>query len=153
VKNLIAVAIITLAIGLLPAHSAYAMESIQTQPSSDGNFEASLIGVKIRDEILTLKVMLKNVGSKKKGISIEFAEVYYTDVKDKKKYFVLKDSEGIYIAGPQYGKSGGGYFKSYIKAGSQAIVWIKMPAPPATTETIDLFLPGFLPLEEVAITR
>jgi len=151
--KIILTTIMALAIGTLFSPSGYAMETIQTQPSSDGKFEATLSSVKIKRDVLTIRVIVKNVSAKKAGIEIAFKDAYFTDVEDKKKYFVLKDSEGQYIAGPKRAASYGGYFGGSIDPDGQKIVWMKFPAPPETTTTVDIFVPGILPFEEIQITR
>jgi hypothetical protein len=145
--------IMALVIGSLFSLPGYAQEAIQTQPSSDGNFEASLIGAKVKREVLTVKIKLKNIASKSNKMECTYKSVYYTDIKNKKKYFALKDSEGKYIAGPQDRGSNGGKVERYIDSGAQTIIWIKFPAPPETTDTIDIIIPGILPFEEIEIKR
>lgn len=152
-RKMISALIMTLVIGALFSLSGYAMEAIQTQPSSDGNFEASLTSVKIKRDVLTIRVMVKNVSANKAEMQCNYKEVYYTDVEDKKKYFVLKDSEGQYIAGPKRGGAYGGYFGGDIDPDGQKIMWMKFPAPPETTTTVDIFVPGILPFEEIQLTR
>ncbi|MEA3543701.1 MAG: hypothetical protein U9R69_00610 [Thermodesulfobacteriota bacterium] len=149
-KKTISTMVMALAIGVLLSFSSYAMESMQTQPSSDGKLEASLLSAKVRREVLTIKIMLKNISPNKVYTSFNYDAVYYSDIDDKKKYFVLKDSEGQYIAGPidKYRS-----FRHDIQTDGQMIVWVKFPAPPETTETIDVFIPMILPFEEIEITR
>lgn len=152
-KKMVSATIMALVIGILFSLSGYAMDPIQMQPSSDGNFDASLTSVKVRNEVLTVRIRLKNIASKSKKIQLFYKDVYYTDIKDKKKYFALKDSEGKYIAGPQDRGAQGGKVERYIDADGQIIMWIKFPAPPETTETIDIFVPGILPFEEIEIKK
>ncbi len=143
--------ITALAMVVMLSFSVYAMEDIQTQPSSDGVFEASLFGVKIRGEVLTVKIRVKNISGGSAKLQFYYKDAYYADIKGKKKYFALKDSEGKYIAGPQDRSSDGGKVERYIKNDGQGIFWIKFPAPPETTETVDIIIPGILPFEEIAV--
>jgi hypothetical protein len=135
------------------ATGAYALKAIQIQTSSDGNIEASLIEVKEKRGVLTVKVVLKNISKEWIEPELRFAEAYYADVDDGKKYFPLKDSEGKFIAGHLSYDWGGGTFKEKIGPDQSKIIWIKFPAPPETTETIDIFIPKLLPFEEVIIMR
>lgn len=80
---------------------------------------------------------------------IDFRDVYYADIEDKKKYFALKDAGGQFIAGPKYDDGDGGRFWYKIPAGKMKILWVKFPAPPDKTAAIDFFLPTILPFEEV----
>ncbi len=130
-----------------------AADPIQVQLSTDGNLEASLIGVKIRSEVLTVKVIIQNTSDRKVTCRFEFRQVYYTDLKERKKYFGLKDSKGAYIAGPKFDTAVGGRFWFKLQPGEKRIMWVKFPAPPPTTESIDLFIPGFLPFEDVPLGR
>lgn len=145
--------IMALVIGAVFSLPGYAQEAIQTQPSSDGNFEASLIGAKVRRKVLTVKIKVKNITTKNNKLECRYKSVYYTDIKNKKKYFALKDSEGKYIAGPLDRGSDGGKVERYIDSGGQGIIWIKFPAPPETTDTIDIVIPKILPFEEIEIKR
>lgn len=144
------VSAITIIIFTIPV---FAQEVIQVQPSTDGNFEASLFSVKIRKNVLTLMTKLKNVSDGRVSLRIDYRDVYYTDVDKEKKYFALKDADGQYIAGPKSDKSEGGRFWYKIPGGKTKIMWIKFPAPAPDTATIDIFLPTILPFEEVAIKK
>ena len=152
-KKSISVSILTLLCAILFPLTVCAMETIQTQPSSDGNFEASLFGVKVRGNVLTIKLKMKNVAAKSVKSHFYYNEVYFTDIKEKKKYFALKDSEGNYIAGPRDRDSNGGAVERYIGTDEQVIVWVKFPAPPETSDTIDIIVPGILPFEEIKLNR
>lgn len=138
---------------LVWASASWADNVIQTQMSTDGMFEASLIRAKVKGEVLTFQVIFKSISSKSAPCSFHFGDVYYTDTKEKKKYFGLKDTNGCFIAGPADNWISGGRFRSYIKPQGKRIFWTKFPAPPATTESIDLYIPGFLPFEDVKIAR
>jgi len=130
-----------------------AQKVIQTQPSSDGTIEASLIEAKVKRDVLTIKVALKNISQKTIEPEIRFEHIYYTDIEAKKKFFGLKDAAGHLIAGPAHYDWGGGTFKSRISPGERAIIWIKFPAPLETTTAIDIFIPGILPFEDIKILR
>ena len=135
------------------ATPVFGEEVIQVQPSSDGNVEASLFSAKVRKDVLTIKTKFKNVSDERASIRIDYRDVYYADVDKEKKYFALKDSEGQFIAGPKYDMKDGGRFWYKVPAGKTKILWIKFPAPAADTATIDIFLPTFLPFEEVAFQK
>ena len=135
------------------ATTAYAQNAIQIQPSTDGTIEASLIEAKVKRGVLTMKVALKNTSNEWIEPEIAFGKVYYTDVDANKKYFALKDSEGKFIAGPARHDWGGGTFKEKIGHNAKQILWIKFPAPPETTKTIDIFIPKILPFEDITIQR
>jgi len=135
------------------AITAYAQNAIQIQPSSDGNMEASLIEAKEKRGVLTVKVVLKNISKEWIEPELRFEKAYYADVDAQKKYFPLKDSEGKFIAGHLSHDWGGGTFKEKIGPNQSKIIWVKFPAPPPTTASIDIFIPLLLPFEDVIIMR
>ena len=138
---------------LLGAVSCWAVNAIQTQPATSGPFEADLIKASVRNNVLTIQVAFRCQGPPEDPIEFYFKDVYLTDLKNKKKYYPLKDSSGRYLAGPADSWLEGGAFKSYMRPGGRVIFWIKFPAPPADVQTIDIMVPGFLPFEDVPITR
>jgi len=138
---------------LFMAGVTYAQEAIQTQTSSDGKTEAAIIGAKVRKEILTIKIEIKNISDKNEKIKFRYANIYLTDLNQKKKYFILKDTEGQYIAGPKSDSNSGGRFWETLPVGDKRTVWLKFPAPPETTKNVDLFLPKILPFEDVPLKR
>ncbi|HPQ42740.1 MAG TPA: hypothetical protein PKZ42_00825 [Syntrophales bacterium] len=142
-----------MALILFAALSAYALEPIQTQPSTDGKMEASIIGAKVRSNVLTLKVDLKATSGNDVKVIFLYQDIYVTDLNEKKKYLALKDADGLYIAGPKHDNERGGRFWETIPTGEKRTVWIKFPAPPEVTEVVDVFIPGILPFEDVALTR
>jgi hypothetical protein len=135
------------------AAGAFAQKAIQIQPSSDGKIEASLIEAKEKRGVLTIKVVLKNISKEWIEPELRFEKAYYADIDAQKKYFPLKDSEGKFIAGHLSQDWGGGTFKEKIGPNQSKIIWIKFPAPPPTTTSIDIFIPLILPFEEVTIMR
>jgi hypothetical protein len=102
-------------------------------------------------DMLTIKFKYTNAGSAK----IEIARlgqyssdnvlehVYYIDTKSKKKYLVVKDSEG---------KAVGTNLKFFTLApGESKAAWGKFPEPPADVQKISVYLPGTPPFEDVPI--
>jgi len=153
-KQMISASIMTLLLGiLLTPLSGNAMEVIQIQPSSEGKFEASLTSAKIKRDVLTIQVIMKNVSAKRASMTLWYKAVYYIDVENKKKYFILKDSDGQYIAGPKKGSTHGGYFGGAIEPNEQKISWMKFPIPPESSSIVDIIVPGILPFEEIQLTR
>ena len=71
--------------------------------------------------------------------------VYYVDTKNKKKYLVIKDSEGHALA------SNMKYLE--LEAGASKAGWLKLPAPPSDVTAIAVYLPGAPPFEGVTIGR
>jgi len=130
---------------------------IQTQESDkwDG-LEIDLISLKVKNNVLTVKFKLRNVGSEAVEPAIYFKDCYIMDETNQKKYYPLKDSDGNYIAGPvKYSGSawGGGYFQFKIEPGKTKGMWIKFPEPPDNPETITIHISGFFPFEEIELSK
>ncbi len=128
-------------------------EVLDTQPSTDGALTASIIGLHVRKGVMTLKVAIKNESDKVVEPVIRFADVYVIDVQGKKKYFVLKDERGSYIAGPATWNWDGGTFKESLVPEAKRLLWMKFPAPSDDATEVDVYLPGFLPFEAVEIKK
>lgn len=74
----------------------------------------------------------------------QVSDMYYVDPKNKKKYPVIKDTEGKPLS------SNLDYFE--VPAGEAKAGWAKFPAPPADVTTISVYLPGAPPFENVPLT-
>ncbi len=128
---------------------------IQSQPSSDGNLELALTEVKQKNEVVTVKAVLKNISSASQKVVICYQDAYFIDPKENKKYMSLKDSEDASIAGPvdnaYYCKSG--RLDRELAPGQQAILWVKFPAPASGASDIDISFPNFMPFESAPIQK
>jgi hypothetical protein len=98
---------------------------------------------------LTAKVRFVNRGSADSKQDISWSEAYLLDANAGKKYEVLKDEKGSYIATLVQGW--GSKWWDTIEPGQTRTIWMKFPAPPAEVKTITLQIPGAAPFEDVAI--
>ncbi|MBT4520557.1 MAG: hypothetical protein HOC23_11170 [Halieaceae bacterium] len=123
---------------------------IQTQMSLDANFEIDVKKAQVINNVLTIVFVFRNTSGSKAKISMAPSEIYYIDPTQNKKYHILKDEKGTFIMAPTlfYGK-----LEFQVEAGKMKLAWIKMPAPDADVETININLPGSLPFEELKISR
>ena len=64
------------------------------------------------------------------------------DTANKKKYLVVKDSEGVCICSE---------LKDEVEPGTRFNLWAKYPAPPDAVKQITVLFPGFEPIESVPI--
>jgi len=71
-------------------------------------------------------------------------EFYVIDPAENKKYQVLTDSEGKYIADIR---------DSYFKPGDQRLFWAKFPAPPATSTKVSVTIAKFAPFDDVPVAQ
>jgi hypothetical protein len=98
---------------------------------------------------LTAKVRLRNTGSEMREPDVQYEEVYLMDAAAGKKYEVLQDEKGSYIAYLLPGWPKRWYGK--IEAGQAVTLWMKFPAPPGDVANITLQLPSMAPFEDLAI--
>jgi outer membrane protein OmpA-like peptidoglycan-associated protein len=113
---------------------------------------ATLASAKRADQ--ALKVQLKLAAEP--GVKVDlrspyfmYKDVYLFDPVGKRKYPLLKDTEGLWQASPRKNDIGGGYI---IPNWSKPILMsLTFQAPPDDVKTVDLILPDFEPFEGVAI--
>jgi hypothetical protein len=94
--------------------------------------------------VLNIRVRFRNTSDKQVLLTVfrKNAEKHYVTAKNKK-YFILKDSEGEYVAED---------FADWVPAGGSHTWWAKYPAPPADIKKITLMTPLTTPFEDVPIT-
>lgn len=97
---------------------------------------------------LTAKVRFTNHGTKRAEPDFKYGEIYLLDA-DNKKFEVLKDEQGRYLAALHSGYADRWY--EYLEPGASQTVWMKFAAPSATVKTVTLQVPGMEPFEELAI--
>jgi hypothetical protein len=97
---------------------------------------------------LTAKVRFTNRGPEAAEPDFLYSETYLLDA-DNKKYEVLKDEGGNYLAALRSGYSNRWYER--LKPGVSQTVWMKFSSPPATIKTATLQVPGMEPFEELTI--
>ena len=132
----------------------FAAEALQTQEADlwDG-LEGDLTSVRVKNNIITIKLKLRNVGTEKHSVKIFYDEAYIMDETNQKKYYALKDSDGLYIAGPSADDNRGGRFWYTIEPQRSKNMWIKFPHPTENPEMVTLSIPGFPPFEEISLPQ
>ncbi len=102
-----------------------------------------------------LKVRLKIIhpgNQKASGPPLRYADTYAFDVVNKRKYPLLKDQSGNYLAEPiSDDNDGGRYWYSYVQPGGQTLVSLTFQPPPDTTRAVDIVLPFLNPFENIPI--
>ena len=135
-----------LLVGTLPG----AADVIQTQSAITGDVEVDVIKSAAKEGILTIQLAYRNKGNAEAALLYEWSTVYFLDTQDKKKYQILKDSQGVFLAAPDDGYH---RINTKVPPGGKLIVWFKFPAPPATTTKVNLVVPGVLPFEDLPISQ
>ena len=113
---------------------------------------ATLVSAKRADEVVNVRLRL----SAERGQSVDllspyfmFGKVFLLDPVSKRKYHLVKDSEGIFQGQPLRVKiEGGGFVPDW---GKTTLVSFTFQAPPDTVQRADLLMPQFLPFEGVTI--
>jgi hypothetical protein len=99
----------------------------------------------------TIMVRFKYISTRDKPTRIDnesgqqVSEMYYVDAKNKKKYPIIKDTEGKPLSSNlEYLEVGAGE----TKAG-----WAKFPAPAPDVTAISVYIPGAPPFENIPIAQ
>ncbi len=111
---------------------------------------ATLASARRADQQLRIRLRLavKEYGND----HVSYKDVFLFDPLTKKKYPVLKDANGQFQGDPvAYPTDGGGFFLSPMRPVTAVLVSMTLQAPPDTVVTGDLIVPGFVPLEGLAI--
>jgi hypothetical protein len=121
------------------------------EESSSGAALASREGYDVTEfrrkgSVLTLQMRYRNQGSSTTLLSWRMGEVYVLDESGAKKYEVLKDEKGNYIA-----TTIGNFNPIAVGRGESAVLWAKFPAPPPDVKTVTLHVPGLAPFDDLQI--
>ncbi len=135
--------------GVLPAQAQ--VPAIQTQDLNAPGFVAELTEAKRSDGVLSLKVRLKNTGTKPERLSIyqnRNSDAFYVQAAAKK-YFMLTDSEKVPLT-PAWDSFGG--LSAEVAPGAAYTWWAKYPAPPASVKKFSFYWSLGAPFDDVPIT-
>ncbi len=126
--------------------------SANASKSTPGGALATLISAKRADQALKARLKLAAEPGAKVELRSPYFMYYYVylfDPVNKRRYPLLKDSEGIFQGTPLGQKMDGGTF---IPNWSETILMsLTFQAPPDDVTSVDLVLPDFLPIEGVTI--
>jgi len=130
-----------------PAPAAAA--SLASQPTNWPGIVADVTEFRRKGSTLTAKVVLRNQGTSDAQPDVRYDEVYVMDAAAGKKYEVLQDEKGHYIAALRSGWNDRWYQK--LAPTESYTLWMKFPAPPPETRTVTLQVPGVPPFEDLPI--
>jgi hypothetical protein len=74
----------------------------------------------------------------------QWADVYYTDPAENKKYTIITDPSGTRVSG---------IWEGDLPPGQQRLSWAKFAAPPVTSTKISFTTTGFAPFEDLPISQ
>lgn len=119
---------------------------IQTQPGPDGS-QLDLLTVKVTGDILTVSLRCSSADTVNTE-SFDLDDVSVIDDATAQRIAVLKDNDGKWLASAVSGDN------SMVSCEQKpGVFWAKFPAPPATSKTVSINLPGTAPFDGVPVTR
>jgi hypothetical protein len=120
---------------------------IQSQPGPSGS-RVDLTRAAVTGDVLTVQVAISHPEGGTVGMDL--GQVSVVDDATSKRYAVLKDAGGQWMASPL---SGADRVSTYVDDDAPEIYWFKFPAPPAGSATISINLPGIGPFDGIPVTR
>ncbi len=152
-KKIIGILFLMLTVWFLPLNAAEAESGkvLQTQDSNFGDLKVQMTECKRKGDTLTIKLNFYNPTDKELKFCICDDDGGYWGfyvIAGKKKYFILKDSEGTPLA-PVYQ---GIYQNIVLPPKGSHKWWGKFAAPPKDIKTINFIMPGVMPFEDIPIT-
>jgi hypothetical protein len=139
-----------------PMAAATAIASAQY--SDDPSLRADLLEVKrVSGGALLIRWRLVDTAGSQQGAGLvagaaqkpatytgwSWADLYYTDPAENKKYGVLTDTEGNRLLDVYSGD---------VQPGQERDNWSKFPAPPASSTKVTIYIPKFPPFEDTPIS-
>jgi len=122
-----------------------------TAKSTPAGGVVTVVSARRADQVLTVRLRLaaEPGGKPSVGPYFEYREVALFEPTAKRKYSLMKDTEGNFQAQPLTVKIDGGSF--ILDWNKTTLVTLTFQAPPDSVTKADLILPGFLPVEGVII--
>ena len=132
------------------APAAPAAESVlASQETNWHGVVAEVTEFRRKGNTLTAKIRLRNQGGTDAQAEIKYDEVYLMDLAAGKKYKVLEDEGGSFIAALRSGWKDRWY--DTLSPGQSQVLWMKFPAPPPEVKSVTLQVPSTPPFEDLAI--
>ncbi len=130
--------------------------ALQTQYHGSGA-EVDVIKAQVAGDVLTVVVRYRNDSGSGLEENSPLEEVYYIDPAENKKYQVLKDENGKWIANPVNNNGRIGVvcrdwgFK--LESGAATVMWFKFPAPASGADAVNFVLPNVTPFDALPLAR
>ena len=127
--------------------------SATTATSTPAGFTLSLVSARrVGDEMRVRMRIAPAPGAAARALEAEvlMADVFVFDSQGKRKFSLMKDSAGIFVAQPTTDKGQGGRLSLNMVTGTQ-LVALTFMAPAEDVSVVDIIVPRFLPLEGVKL--
>jgi outer membrane protein OmpA-like peptidoglycan-associated protein len=120
---------------------------------SEGPLQASLIAANRANGQLKVRIKLVNTGTTASGSALYYEDVYALDPASKRQYFLVKDTDGNFLAQPVTDSDKGGrFFPNKVPARGQAFMNLTFLAPPDDVKSVDIVVPQFDIFQAVQIS-
>lgn len=130
-----------------PSSAPPVQAAIQTETGPNGA-QVALNKVAVTGDVLTVQLSYTG-GTGAQYLKVD--DISVIDDASARQLGVLKDATGKPLAAPL--SSGSKDNLSFPLGRSPQIVWLKFPAPPATSKTVSINIPGVVPFDGVPVTR
>lgn len=131
-----------------PAPSPGGNTAAKVQETKWPGIVAEVSEFRRKGNALTAKIRFSNRGTTRAQPDFYYSESYLLDGNNRK-YEVLKDDKGSYLAALRSGYPDRWY--DGIEPGTSQTIWMKFSAPPASVTTATLQVPGMEPFEDLPI--
>ena len=124
---------------------------IATQIGPKGS-QWDLSKVAVTGNVLTVQFNIRTGDENLWNPSLPLSDVGVVDDATSQRYSPLQDNSGKPMAAP-LNTQNDQKLKLDIKKNSNGVIWVKFPAPPATSQTVSINIPEVAPFDGVAIQR
>ncbi len=111
--------------------------------------------VMCRQDLHRMAVVVEWHNTTDKSVSgdgaLYFKDIHLYDPHNDKRYFVLRDADGAYLAGPRSDANDGGRWWIKLPPGEKVRSWAFFAAVPASTQTVDVVIPQLMPFEDIPV--
>jgi hypothetical protein len=120
-----------------------------------GGLEVDLMRAGVTGDTLAVELHCRNPGKSTVVIKFPIEQVSVIDDATSRRYGVLKDQAGQYLAAPMIDWAGRPIQSIYSKIGygSDSVMWFKFPAPPPEAKTVSINVPTIAPFDNIPIQR
>jgi hypothetical protein len=117
--------------------------------------EVDLMRAGVTGDTLAVELHCRNPGKSTVVIKFPIEQVSVIDDATSRRYGVLKDQAGQYLAAPMIDWAGRPIQSIYSKIGfrSDSVMWFKFPAPPPQAQTVSINIPTIAPFDNIRIQR
>lgn len=123
--------------------------SLASQETNWPGVTAEVMEFRRKGNTVTAKVRLANKRAERTSVEIMWKEVALVDTAGGRKYEVLRDEKGAFIASIRSGWND--RWGEWVDPGTSQIVWMKFPAPPPEVKAVTLQLPKTPPFDDLTI--